>query len=115
MDFPNDHRKLFTGSAEAYTRLWTRKLRAAQAAGIKVGVIAVLHQGSLEAGPEKFYQYFTEELGLTDFQVNTPFPGGPAKEVEGGFQLDSNELARFLVGLFDVWMVRGYGSGVSLG
>ena len=76
--YPNQHRKLFNGSAEAYTRLWTRKLRAAQAAGIKVGVIAVLHQGSLEAGPEKFYRYFTEELGLTDFQVNTPFPGGPA-------------------------------------
>ena len=82
MDFPNDHRKLFNGSAEAYTRLWTRKLRAAQAAGIKVGVIAVLHQGSLEAGPEKFYQYFTEELGLTDFQVKHHFRVVPP--VSGG-------------------------------
>ncbi len=50
MDYPNHHRKLFNGGPEAYTRLWTRKLRAAQAAGIKVGVIAVLHQGSLDAG-----------------------------------------------------------------
>ena len=115
MDFPNNHRKLFNGSSEAYTHLWTRKLRAAQAAGINVGVIAVLHQGSLEAGPEQFYQYFTEELGLDDFQVNTPFPGGPAGEVEGAFQLETSKLASFLARLFDIWMERGFDVGVSLG
>ena len=115
MDYPNRHRKLFKGGAEAYTRLWTRKLKEAQAAEIKVGVIAVLHQGSLEAGPERFYRYFAEELGLENFQVNTPFPGGPAAEVEGAFQLEINELANFLCGLFDTWMERGYHSGVSLG
>jgi uncharacterized protein len=115
MDYPNVHRKLFKGGAEGYTRVWTARLREAQAAGIKVGVIAVLHQASLEAGPERFYRYFTEELGLEDFQVNTPFAGGPAKEVEGGFQLDSAGLATFLTGLFDIWIQRGYASGVSLG
>ena len=115
MDYPNVHRKLFKGGAKAYTELWTRRLREAKAAGIKVGVIAVLHQASLQAGPEKFYRYFTEELGLDDFQVNTPFPGGPAGQVEGGFQLDSDELAKFLGGLFDVWMEKGRDSGVVLG
>ena len=115
MDFPNVHRKLFKGGAEGYTHLWTRRLRDARAAGIKVGVIAVLHRASLEAGPERFYRYFTEELGLDDFQVNTPFPGGPAKEVEGGFELDSGELATFLAGLFDIWIEKGYDSGVALG
>ena len=115
MDYPNQHRKLFKGGTEAYTRLWTRKLKDAQTTGIKVGVIAVLHRGSLAAGPERFYRYFTEELGLTDFQVNTPFPGGPAAEVEGAFQLDSGELAAFLSGLFDIWIERGFEAGVSLG
>jgi uncharacterized protein len=115
MDYPNRHRKLFNGDSEAYTRLWTRRLREAQAADIKVGVIAVLHQGSLEAGAETFYRYFTEELGLDNFQVNTPFPGGPAAEVEGAFQLDMGELASFLSGLFDIWIERGYDCGVSLG
>ena len=115
MDYPNLYRKLFKGGAEAYTELWTRRLHEAKGAGIRVGVIAVLHPGSLEAGPERFYRYFTEELGLSDFQVNTPFPGGPAKEVEDNFQLDSAELARFLVGLFDLWIAEGYTSGVSLG
>jgi uncharacterized protein len=75
----------------------------------------VLHQASLEAGPEKFYRYFTEELELSDFQVNTPFPGGPAKQLENDIKLDLSELARFLVGLFDIWIARGYASGVSLG
>jgi uncharacterized protein len=111
MDYPNVHRKLFKGGANAYTELWTRRLQEAQAAGIKVGVIAVLHQASLEAGPEKFYHYFTEELGLQDFQVNTPFPGGPASEVEGGFQLDSAALAKFLAGLFDTWMMARHDNG----
>jgi uncharacterized protein len=115
MDYPNVHRKLFKGGAEAYTRLWTQRLREARAAGIKVGVIAVLHRASLEAGPQRFYRYFTEELGLNDFQVNTPFPGGPAHEVEGGFQLDSGELAGFLGELFDLWMAQGYDAGVALG
>jgi uncharacterized protein len=115
MDYPNKHRKLFNGDAEAYTRLWTRKLREAQSAGFTVGVIAVLHQGSLEAGAEEFYRYFTEELGLDNFQVNTPFPGGPASEVEGGFRLDTTELASFLSSLFDIWIARGLDCGVSLG
>ena len=115
MDYPNVHRKLFRGGAEAYTKLWTQRLCEAKAAGIDIGVIAVLHQASLEAGPEDFYRYFTEELGLSDFQVNTPFPGGPAKQHEKDFRLDLKELAKFLVGLFDVWIARGYRSGVSLG
>lgn len=115
MDFPNVHRKLFKGGAAAYTTLWTQRLRDARAAGIKVGVIAVLHQASLDAGPERFYHYYADELGLDDFQVNTPFPGGPANEVEGGFTLNTADLAEFLKGLFDVWMERGYHSGVSLG
>jgi uncharacterized protein len=115
MDFPNLHRKLFKGGAQAYTALWTRRLEEARAAGIQVGVIAVLHQGSLDAGPERFYSYYAEELGLDDFQVNTPFPGGPAKQVEGAFSLETAALARFLGDLFDVWMERGYDSGVALG
>jgi radical SAM protein with 4Fe4S-binding SPASM domain len=115
MDYPNIHRKLFNGSAQAYTELWARRLQEAKAAGIKVGVIAVLHQASLETGARKFYHYFTEELGLTDFQVNTPFPGGPASEVTGGFQLDNGHLADFVGELFDIWMSEGYSRGVALG
>ena len=115
MDYPNVHRKLFKGGAKAYTDLWTRRLQEGKAAGIEVGVIAVLHQASLEAGPESFYHYFAEELGLDNFQVNTPFPGGPANQIEGGLQLDSDELARFLGELFDIWMEKGYDSGLALG
>ena len=115
MDFPNLHRKLFKGGADAYTKIWTDRLREAQQAGIEIGVIAVLHQGSLDAGPEAFYRYFTEELGLKSFQVNTPFPGGPAKAVEAEFDLESGALAAFLGGLFDIWMERGHADGVALG
>lgn len=113
MDFPNTHRKLLSGSAEAYTKLWTRRLHEAREAGIEIGVIAVLHQGSIDAGPDAFYRYFADELGLKDFQVNTPFPGGPANRE--GILFADGVLAGFLAGLFDVWMDRGYESGVTLG
>lgn len=115
MDYPNLHRRLLKGGPEAYTALWTRRLGEARGAGITVGVIAVLHQGSIAAGPERFYRYFAEELGLDDFQVNTPFPGGPAKAAEGVFDLENGPLADFLVGLFDIWMARGTAAGVKLG
>lgn len=115
MDYPNLHRKLLNGDAGAYTTLWTRKLNEAREAGIEIGVIAVLHQGSLDAGPERFYDYFTNELGLDNFQVNTPFPGGPAKAAEAEFDLDKGRLAQFLVRLFDIWMALGYANGVKLG
>jgi len=115
MDFPNDHRVLFKGEPQDYTAVWTKRLREAQEAGLEIGVIAVLHQGSLDVGADAFYRYYTEELGLTSFQVNTPFPGGPAKAVEAEFDLDKGALAEFLGQLFDIWMERGYSDGVALG
>ena len=111
MDYPNVHRRLFKGGV-LLTLNYGQKGSAKHE---RIGVIAVLHQGSLKAGPEKFYRYFAEELGLEDFQVNTPFPGGPASELEGRFKLDAAELADFLAGLFDIWMARGFSSGVKLG
>ena len=115
MDYPNLHRKLFSGSAEKFTKNWTARLDEARAVGIQVGVIAVLHQGSIEVGAEAFYRYYVDELGLDDFQVNTPFPGGPANETGDEFQLDSGALSGFLGELFDVWVDRGLDEGIALG
>jgi sulfatase maturation enzyme AslB (radical SAM superfamily) len=75
MDYPNLHRKLFNGSASDYTRIWKYNVQSALAAGIAIGVIAVPNQATLDAGAEKFYSYFVDEIGVQSFQVNTPFPG----------------------------------------
>jgi uncharacterized protein len=115
MDFPNQHRKLFNGSAEQYTQIWQRNVRRAKEAGIQIGVIAVLHSGSFQAGAEAFYEYFVDELGIDDFQVNTPFPGGPAAETWTDQELDHAELDRFLIDLMNVWLERGLDAGVRLG
>ena len=115
MDYPNRHRKLLNGTAKEYTRIWRDRLEAARGAGIRVGVIAVLHRGSLEAGAEAFYRYFTDDLGLHDFQVNTPFPGGPASQSGSEFQLDPVRLSSFLDELFDIWTRRGFDEGINLG
>ena len=77
--------------------------------------VAVIHPATLAIGAEAFYRYFTETLELTDFQVNTPFFGGPAKELAGNLQLDLDQLSRFLTELFDHWIEHSYAAGVSLG
>jgi len=91
-------------------------VREARAAGIEVQVIAVPNQATLEIGAERFYAHFVDELDITEFQVNTPFPGGemtaakqklPVAEVE--------KLSRFYTELAEVWLERGYRHGVRLG
>ncbi len=112
MDYPNSHRRLKSGSTEKYTEVWLRAVEEVKAAGISVGMIAVLHPDSLAAGPQDFYNFFTETAGITDFQVNMPFPGGPN---EGAGTLDSEPLARFMEGLLQVWMDKGKDAGVKVG
>jgi radical SAM protein with 4Fe4S-binding SPASM domain len=115
MDFPNLHRRLTAGGPEEYEALWVRNVRAAREAGIRVSVIAIPNEKTLEMGAERFYSHFVDELGITDFQINTPFPGGAANRVKDGYPLDAGRLGRFLLDLATVWMERGFDKGVQLG
>jgi len=115
MDYPNLHRKLFNGSASDYTRIWKYNIQSALAAGIAIGVIAVPNQATLDAGAEKFYSYFVDEIGVQSFQVNTPFPGGEGNQTKRSLGLDVDELGRFIADLADVWLEQGYNEGVKLG
>lgn len=115
MDFPNIHRKMFRGGPDDYTRLWKRNIVAAREAGIGIGVIAVLNNASLEIGAERFYSYFVDELGIEDFQVNTPFPGGLQNDTKAGLEFENLELGKFFTDLTDVWVERGMNAGVKLG
>lgn len=116
LDYPNLHRKLLGQGPESYNEIWGRRVREARAAGIEVQVIAVPNQATLEVGAEQFYAHFVDTLGITEFQVNTPFPGGemtaakrelPVAEVE--------KLSRFYTELAEVWLERGYRHGVRVG
>jgi radical SAM protein with 4Fe4S-binding SPASM domain len=115
MDFPNLHRRLANGDAEAYSTRWRRKVREAREAGIKVKVIAVVHAASLARGGEACYRHFVEELGITDFQINTPFPGGDNNTVKDELDLEEAALVRFHTDLADLWLAEGYGRGVEIG
>jgi len=115
MDFPNVHRKLKGGGPKEYERLWTRNVRDAIEAGIQIGVIAIPNERTLEMGAERFYSYFADELGIGDFQINTPFPGGAANDVKTGYPLDTGRLSGFLADLATIWMDRGFHRGVRLG
>lgn len=115
MDFPNLHRKLRSGGVKEYDRVWTRNIRKARDAGIEVGVIAIPNEQTLDWGAERFYAHFVDDLGIRDFQINTPFPGGPLNDVKKGFPLDHHRLTRFFADLARIWFERGFEKGVTIG
>lgn len=116
LDYPNLHRKLLGQGPESYNAIWARRVQEARAAGIAVQVIAVPNQATLDIGAERFYTHFVDELGVTDFQVNTPFPGGEATAAKKALPVAEVEaLCRFYTELADVWLERGYSRGVRVG
>jgi uncharacterized protein len=115
MDFPNLYRRARNRAPEHYTEMWTRNVREAREAGIQIGVISIPNKGTLEVGAERFYSYFVDELGITDFQVNTSFSGGEINDVKRESILDMGGLSRFFADLTRVWVERGYEKGVRLG
>lgn len=115
LDYPNLHRKVAGRGPEHYDALWERNLRMARAAGIDVKVISVINQATLDIGAEAFWTYFVDQLGVYDFQVNTPFPGGEINAVKEGMTLDVEALARFHCELADIWLERGQQQDVRIG
>lgn len=115
LDYPNLYRVAPGLSAPEYSSLWREKVAEARAAGIHVGVISIPNPETLKLGAERFYSHFVEELQITDFQVNLPFPGGPGGDSGAGRPLEAGPLSRFMTDLFDVWLERGYAQGVTVG
>jgi radical SAM protein with 4Fe4S-binding SPASM domain len=115
LDYPNLYRKLPGRDPEHYNAIWERKVRMARAAGIDVKVISVVNQATLEIGAERFWEYFVDDLGVFDFQINTPFPGGEMNEVKQGMALDVAELARFHCELADIWLEHDHHEDVRIG
>jgi hypothetical protein len=82
MEYPNLYRKARHRPADDYTAIWTRNVCAAREAGIQVGVISIPNKETLRLGAGRFYSYFVDELGITDFQVNTSFSGGELNDAK---------------------------------
>lgn len=114
MDYPNLYRKATSGGPKEYERLWTRKVREARDAGIEVGIIALPNAQTLDAGAAQFYAYFVDEIGITDLQVNTPFPGGATNAVKSEYPLDASRLSSFLHDLADTWIENGLRNSVRV-
>jgi len=115
LDYPNLHRKLPGGLPHEFTTIWHRNFRMAKEAGIDIGVISIPNLETLKLGAERFYAYFVEELKVNDFQINTPFPGGPITEAKKTYPLETDQLTKFLLDLADIWIESGYGNGVKVG
>ena len=115
LDYPNLHRRLPGGPPHEFTAIWQRNFQVAQEAGIEVGVIAIPNPDTFKVGAGRFYAYFVDDLGVTDFQINTPFPGGPINEAKKNYPLETKPLTQFLLDLADIWLESGYENGVRVG
>ena len=92
MDYPNIHRKLFKGGAAAYTELWSRRVREAKAAGIAVGVIAVLAiRGPRSCGE---YQHIGDNDRRCVYQYTISYPEKRPKHLHATQQQWANEEVR---------------------
>jgi radical SAM protein with 4Fe4S-binding SPASM domain len=114
MDFPNLYRRV-QGSTEKYSALWGKNVRDAREAGIEVGVIALPNADTIEAGAEALYTHFVDELGIGDFQVNLPFPGGTDEGSDSAFAMSPEVLGEFMVDLAGCWIEHGLERGVRIG
>jgi radical SAM protein with 4Fe4S-binding SPASM domain len=115
MDYPNLYRRAKNRTPDEYTTRWERNIRVARDADIHIGVISIPNKESLEVGADKFYSYFVDDLGITDFQINTSFSGGEENDSKAESILDIDRLSRFVVELTEVWAERGLNKGVQLG
>lgn len=115
LDYPNLYRKVTGRGPEHYDALWASKVRMARAAGIDVKVISIPNRATLEIGAERFYEHLVDDLGVTDFQINTPFPGGEANDAKRDLALDTADLTRFHCELADIWLERGADQQVRIG
>jgi len=114
-DYPNLHRKLPGGKPREFTAIWHRNLQVAKEAGIDIGVISIPNPETFKVGAEGFYSHFVNDLGITDFQINTPFPGGPTTEAKRTYPLETDQLTKFLLDLANIWIESGYENGVKIG
>lgn len=114
LDYPNLHRKTLGGRPQEFNSLWVSKYRQAREAGINVGIISIPNAETMKLGARSFYNYFIREIGLTGFQVNSPFPGGPAGNRAQTFQLQVQAYGRFCVDLIDIWLNEGYAYGIGI-
>ncbi len=111
LDFPNLYRKVIGGVPQDYNALWISRYREARASGVQVGVISLPNEETFRIGASKFYSYFVDVVGLGGFQVNTPFPGGPA-QIDGPLKCDN--FIRFSLDLIDKWLDDGHDRGIGI-
>jgi radical SAM protein with 4Fe4S-binding SPASM domain len=103
LDFPNLYRKTPSLAPKLYNQAWLKKREAAVRDGFTVSVVSLPNPETLRLGAGRFYQYFREEIGIKNLQINFPFPG----KGKGLRPLNLQALAEFMSELYAIWVSSG--------
>jgi radical SAM protein with 4Fe4S-binding SPASM domain len=102
LDYPNLYRRTPALTEDEYTRAWIERKEAALRDGFSVSIVSLPNPETLKIGAKRFYEFFKDEIGLKNIQINFPFPG------EGGLEpLDLDGLSAFMTDLYHVWVESG--------
>lgn len=104
LDFPNLYRRTPRLDPQEYSAAWLEAKKRAEDDGFTVSAIAVPNQGTLQRGARRFLEFFRDEAGVKNVQINLPFPGHAAGAPAPP---DPEALADFFDELFDHWVAGG--------
>ncbi len=112
IDFPNVHRKTKHGNTEDYDRILQQNIQRAQQDNIQIGAIAVPNTATLQKTAQEFYDHFVHFHHLSNFQINTPFPGGEANKNKTILPIE--QLIQFYQNLYTIWLQQGIENNIQI-
>ncbi len=101
LDYPNLYRTTEHLDQNRYSEEWRKKKNEAEKDGLVVNLITLPNVSTIEKGASAFYNYFKDEIGVRNVQINFPFTGVSGKHP---FPLDLDKFGDFMINLYDVWV-----------
>jgi len=101
LDYPNLYRVTAGLDCAGYVDAWFEKKKQAEADGFVVNIITLPNVSTLELGAVEFYSYFKDRVGVSNVQINFPFPGLDSEKPE---PLKLDRFADFMEELYQVWV-----------
>lgn len=101
LDYPNLYRITAGLDTKGYVDAWFEKKKQAEVDGFIVNIITLPNVATLDLGAAEFYTYFRDRVGVSNVQINFPFPGVDGDKPE---PLMLDKFADFMEELYHIWI-----------